>query len=58
MCMGNTNDWWHKLYYLGDEQIPHDTEEKDLGVYITENSKSIPAVCCSCKQGNEQIENN
>ena len=38
MHMGNTNDGTN--YHLGDEQIPHDTEEKDLGVYITENCKS------------------
>ena len=38
MNMSNTNDGTN--YHLGDEQIPHDTEEKDLGVYITENCKS------------------
>ena len=36
--MGNTSDGTN--YHLGDEQIPHDTEEKDLGVYSTENCKS------------------
>ena len=38
MHMGNTN--YGTNYHLGNEQIPHDTKEKDLGVYITENCKT------------------
>ena len=38
MHMGNTNQGVG--YKLGDETIPHDTEEKDLGVIISEDTKS------------------
>ena len=38
MHMGNTN--LGKEYKLGDDVIPHDTKEKDLGVVITEDCKS------------------
>jgi len=38
MHMGNTNQGVE--YRLGDEVIPYDTEEKDLGVIISEDAKS------------------
>ena len=38
MHMGGTNQGTE--YKLGGEVIPHDTEEKDLGVIITEDGKS------------------
>ncbi len=34
--MGNTNQGVG--YKLGDETIPHDTEEKDLGTIISEDT--------------------
>ena len=36
--MGNTNQGVE--YKLGEETIPHDSEEKDLGVIISEDTKS------------------
>ncbi len=46
MHMGLSNDGAE--YHLGDEVIPHDAEEKDLGVIISEDLKSSKQCAAAC----------
>ena len=53
MHMGNTNKG--TSYHLGNEQIPHVSEERDLGVFITEDCKTTKQCAAAASKAMAQL---